>query len=161
LCIDLGSGTGAVGLFLLSKGFCARALFYDIVEKALLNSVYNLVLNKLAHRAIAILCDDAEASILEGSADLVAANPPYLPGVPCNEYEVALLGGPKGYETAVRFIRFAEKMLAKNGLLFITFSSLSDPEVIEAVLSEKYSIKAKQAKVFFYETLYVVEAEKK
>jgi len=160
-CLDLGCGTGVIGLFLLSRGFCRVVVFSDIAESAVENTRYNILLNSLGFRAMIVASDVFGDALREESFDLIASNPPYLPGVPRESYELALLGGLKGYETILEFIEIAERILRRRGLLYIVYSSLSKPEVVEDRLSESFEIKARDSKAFFYETIYVVEAEKK
>lgn len=160
-CVDLGCGTGAVGLYLLSKNICSKTLFIDISQKALLNTIYNLKLNNYQHRGIAILIDDSDFVERE-YFDLVVANPPYLPGTPIDSYDYALVGGIEGYETVLKFIDLAHVLLRENGVLYLVYSSLSKPRIVEKYLSAKcFSIIRRNIKHFFFEDIIAVEAVKK
>ncbi|ADI31170.1 methyltransferase [Staphylothermus hellenicus] len=159
-CIDLGCGTGVVGLYLLSKNICSKTVFIDINPVALLNTVYNLKLNYYQHRGL--VASISSDSILENYFDLVVANPPYLPGIPENLYDYSLVGGSGGYEAVLEFIDLAYYFLVENGVFYLVYSSLSQPSIIENYLSKKcFRIIRKNIKHFFFEDIIVVEAVKK
>ncbi|MCD6300998.1 MAG: methyltransferase [Staphylothermus sp.] len=161
VCLDLGSGTGIVGIFLLKSNICERVFFVDINEYALENTAYNIAYNNLWSRGIVIGNDSGEC-FKEHIFDLVVSNPPYLPGVPKDLYDKALLSGPKGFETITNFIDSVSKIIKRGGLFFLVYSSLSNPSVIEEYLSMKgFSIINKSSKHFFFEDIIVAEAVKK
>ncbi len=161
VCLDLGSGTGIVGIFLLKNNICEKVFFIDINENALENTIYNLINNNLLGRGIAINNRSGNC-FKEHVFDLVVSNPPYLPGVPKDLYDKALLSGPSGFETIIDFIDSVSKIIKPGGLFFLVYSSLSDPRVIEEYLSMKgFSIINKFSKHFFFEDIIVVEAVKK
>ncbi len=161
VCLDLGSGTGIVGIFLLKNNICERVFFIDINEYALENTLYNLTYNNLLGRGITINNYGGNC-FRENMFDLVVSNPPYLPGVPKDSYDKALLSGPSGFETIIDFIDSVSKVIKPSGLFFLVYSSLSNPRIIEEYLSMKgFSIINKFSKHFFFEDIIVVEAIKK
>jgi len=161
VCLDLGCGTGILGIYLLSRGVCSLTLFLDINPLAIANTAFNLAINNLHHHALVVLSDAEEEAFVRGSVDLVVANPPYLPSDKRGPQDPALIGGSKGYEAVVQFIDFAAKVLRKGGILLITYSSLSNPKVVESHLIEDFIIRKKRVRRFFFEELYVVEAVKR
>ncbi len=161
VCLDLGSGTGIVGIFLLKNNICEKVFFIDINENALENTIYNITYNNLLGRGI-IINNYSGDCFKEYVFDLVVSNPPYLPGVPKDLYDKALLSGPSGFETIIDFIDSVSKIIKPGGLFFLVYSSLSNPCVIEEHLSMKgFSIINKFSKHFFFEDIIVVEAVKK
>ncbi|MET1159373.1 MAG: methyltransferase [Thermoprotei archaeon] len=160
LCIDLGCGTGILGIHLLCSNICNKTVFVDIDKDALNTTHYNLYHTKLFPRALLILTENAY-SLFEENADLVVANPPYLPGTPIYHLDHTVVSGPIGYERPLLFIATAYKLLKRSGILYLVYSSLSNADVIEAYLKKFFDIRYKTTKRFFYEELYGVEAIKK
>jgi release factor glutamine methyltransferase len=87
--------------------------------------------------------------------DLIVFNPPYLPkdeGIK----DKTIYGGIKGHETLEKFLLQAGKYLKKDGKIFIVFSSLTNKEKIDEIITENgfnFSI-TDQEKISF-ETLFV------
>jgi release factor glutamine methyltransferase len=77
LCIaDLGTGSGAILLALLSEWPNAWGVGTDISEAALRTAVANARHLGFAQRSAFVACDYAAA--LSGAFDLIVANPPYI-----------------------------------------------------------------------------------
>jgi len=158
LCVDLGSGSGVLGLYALLNGFCQRVVFIDIAEDAVETTRLNIVENN-AWMSIVVQGDGSV--IREFSIDIVFANPPYLPAFKGVVEDIATEGGIEGYEAILEFIDYAWLMLKNNGVLFLVYSSLSKPEVVVRHLEVKgFKIKYSHTKNFFFETLYLVECVK-
>jgi release factor glutamine methyltransferase len=161
LCMDLGCGSGVLGLHALLKEYCEKVIFIDIDEDALNTVRENTVLNNAAGKSI-ILSSDTGTSIRESSIDLVLANPPYLPAWSGSIEDIATEGGVHGYEAILYFIDVAWYVLKPGGLLVLVYSSLSNPLVVEEYLSKKgFSRVASITKNMFFETLYSVGVVKK
>ncbi len=153
LCVDLGCGSGILGLYGLIKGYCERTVFVDIDEDALATTLRNIPLNNAQARSIVVSSDNA---VLHGAADLVLANPPYLPAAEGKVLDAATEGGVHGYEAVLHFINVAHEVLRPGGLLILVYSSLSNQLVVEEHLSRKgFTMVAFTSKNMFYETLYV------
>ncbi len=160
LCLDLGSGTGIIGIYLLKSNICQRVVFIDVNEYALLNTEYNLRLNRLRGNGVTMGIDHFN-SLTNNYFELVTANPPYLPGESRSVYDEALISGPKGYERVLYFIDFAYNVLKCNGYLYLVYSSLSSPKIIEDHLSKFFNIRGRVSRHFFFEDIIGVEAAKK
>jgi len=159
--MDLGSGTGILGIYLLTSNICELVVFTDINEIALLNTIHNLIINNSIHRGIVMLVDRLE-NLYNGYFNLIVSNPPYLPGIPGDPYDKALMGGEKGYETIIYFIDVAGSILKENGIFYLLFSSLSKPEIILDSLNKRgFKLLSKKSKHFFFEDLFLVEAVRK
>ena len=84
LIIDLGTGCGAVGLALAQRGPHAKIVLADDDPAILALARRNITLNALDDRAIAVEADiyrpasRRAAGLLDGAADLVVTNPPFL-----------------------------------------------------------------------------------
>lgn len=159
LCIDLGAGSGIVGLYAMLNGYCEKVVFVDISDHAVGTTKYNAELNGVDHRALVVQSDSTV--LIEGVADVVMANPPYLPAYSPEELDITTEGGVEGYETAVYFVEFASSALRQGGLLFMVYSSLSKPEIIEhSIVTQGFRILWSKSKNFFYETIIAVGCEK-
>jgi len=161
LCMDLGCGTGILGLYLLKNDVCRRVVFIDKNPYATLNTMINLIVNNVSHRGLIIHGDEAGEFLREGIFDLVVANPPYLPGESRDLLDEALISGIEGYEIVNLFIQYAYKTLKINGKLYIVYSTLSKPDVIEPLLNKYFNTYKWGTKRFFYETIIAVGACKK
>ena len=157
VCVDMGSGTGFLGLYSLVKGICGRVVFIDINEKALANTSLNLALNNLVGRGLVL---DSSTGLRDSIAGLVVANPPYLPGNPLDDLDKAFYTGPEGYEVVVEFIHEACRLLRVGGFLVLTYSSLSNTRVIEEEIAKCFKINRVESKRFFFEELRGLLLEK-
>lgn len=75
--VDLGTGTGALLLALLSEYPNATGLGVDILPGAVATAARNAAALGLAHRAQFVAGDWATINL--GAADVILANPPYVP----------------------------------------------------------------------------------
>lgn len=159
LCIDLGAGSGILGIYALLNGFCKRVVFVDVMEDAVESARLNTVANKVHHVSVVALSDGVVGA--DESVDIVIANPPYLPAQDPSRIDVTVEGGVEGYETVLNFIDFAREVLRRGGVLYLVYSSLSRPEVILAYLEDRgMRVSYSKYKRFFYETIYAVECVK-
>lgn len=158
LCLDLGAGSGILGIFALLNGACERVIFIDVMEDAAETTEINVKINGVHHLSIVVLSDDV---VVEEVVDAVFANPPYLPAYNSRRADIATEGGPEGYETVMYFIYFANMALKHGGKLYLTYSSLSKPEIIQGFLKVcGFRVNYMESNHFFYETIYVVECVK-
>jgi release factor glutamine methyltransferase len=157
-CLDLGSGTGILGLYALLNGYCRRVVFIDIDEDAVESTRRSIELNNVGGGIVV----QTDAYVLrEGSFDLALANPPYLPSEEETSHDVAVNGGLEGWETVVYFIEYASKALRARGLLYLVYSSLTKPEVVMMALKVNgFKLNYALHKHFFFEVLYSVECVK-
>lgn len=123
---DLGTGSGALLLALLSELPRARGTGTDVSEDAIRTARGNARQLGLADRAEFILCDYGSA--LAGGFDLVVSNPPYIAsteiaGLPAevraHDPVRALDGGADGLEAFRAIAADAGRLLAPHGLLVV------------------------------------------
>lgn len=162
-CIDLGCGTGVLGLYMLFRKYCRRVFFIDANPYATTNTVFNLEINKFIHRGIVVL---GEPYAYVERADVVLANPPYLPEDDYSKLDdfsdMSVIGGVEGFETLFTFVDFASEALTRGGLLFVTYSTFTKPNVVEEYIVKKgFEILVKKTARFFYEDLIATGAVKK
>lgn len=124
--IDLGTGTGAIGVTLLAERPRAIAVMTDISAEALAVARENAGLHEVAARATF-----NEGSWFAGAAgrfDLILSNPPYIPEaiLPTLEPEVrnfdpksALNGGPDGLDPYREIASQAAPFLTAGGRIIV------------------------------------------
>lgn len=122
---DIGAGSGAIALALLSELPNAFAVGTDISAAALAVARDNArQLN--VRRASYVVCDTASA--LRGPFDLIISNPPYIasgdldrlaPEVRLFDPRGALDGGPDGLHCYRRLATTVVLLLARNGILVV------------------------------------------
>jgi len=137
LCIaDLGTGSGALLLALLSELPSACGIGTDVSESALAVARDNAERLQLAGRAAFVACDLADA--LAGTFDLVVANPPYVasgdlaqlaPEVREHDPIVALDGGPEGLRAYRALMADAPRLIGTGGHLVVEVGAGQAPAV--------------------------------
>jgi release factor glutamine methyltransferase len=123
---DLGTGSGAILLALLSELPDARGFGTDISTAALQTAQSNAADLGLADRATFVACD--YATWLNGPFDLIVSNPPYIRStaiaalaveVRDHDPRLALDGGPDGLQAYRVLIPQAALLLAGSGALVV------------------------------------------
>ena len=138
---DLGTGSGAILLALLSELPQAHGFGTDISAAALQTARGNAVRTGLADRASFIECD--YASGLSGRFDLIVSNPPYIRSVDIaglatevRDYDprAALDGGADGLEAYRALIPQAACLLAP-GAVVVVEAGQGQSDDIEALMT--------------------------
>ncbi|MBT1512008.1 peptide chain release factor N(5)-glutamine methyltransferase [Bradyrhizobium sp. SRL28] len=123
---DLGTGSGAILLALLSELPAAQGFGTDISEGALQTAGANAARAGLSDRTTLIACD--YASGLSGLFDLIVSNPPYIRStdidglaaeVRNHDPLAALDGGADGLDAYRALIPQAARLLAPDGPLVV------------------------------------------
>jgi release factor glutamine methyltransferase len=123
---DIGTGSGAILLALLSELPHAHGIGTDLSVAALQTARSNAVRLGLATRATFAACDYAAA--LSGPFDLIVSNPPYIcseeiaglaPEVRDHDPRSALDGGADGLDAYRALIPQAVRLLADRGWLVV------------------------------------------
>jgi release factor glutamine methyltransferase len=123
---DIGTGSGAILLALLSEWREATGVGTDISWQALQTASRNAARLGLAARSAFVACNYAAA--LSGTFDLIVSNPPYIRSVDIagleravREYDplAALDGGADGLDAYRALIPQAARLLAPGGTLIV------------------------------------------
>jgi release factor glutamine methyltransferase len=123
---DLGTGSGAILLALLSELPNAEGIGTDISADALATAEANAAQLGLAHRTRFIRCDYATG--LSGTFDLIVSNPPYIRSadiaglaIDVREHDplLALDGGADGLTAYRALIPQSAALLAASGTLVV------------------------------------------
>lgn len=133
---DLGTGSGAILLALLSELPNAQGVGTDINRDALSIAARNATALGLSGRASFIACDYADA--LRGPFDLIVSNPPYIPSrdiddlaieVRAHDPRLALDGGADGLAAYRGIIPAAFERLAPGGVVVVEVGQGQDVDV--------------------------------
>ncbi len=144
--IDLGAGSGAISIAIASEALL-KGLKVTVVavEKSPQAAIW---LNKNIAKydlPIRVVIDDVTTALPEVKADLVVANPPYIPDdeklpLEVEKYEpaIALRGGPvDGMQIPQQFIQAAQRLL-KSGGFFIIEHHEKQGELIRKILAQDF-----------------------
>jgi release factor glutamine methyltransferase len=124
--LDIGTGSGAILLALLTEWSGAVGIGTDISLAALQTARRNAVDLKLASRAFFVECNYAAA--LSGPFDLIVSNPPYIPSqdilglapeVRDHDPHRALDGGADGLDAYRTLIPDSARLLVPGGALVV------------------------------------------
>jgi release factor glutamine methyltransferase len=135
---DIGTGSGAILLALLSELPDAYGIGTDISEAALQTAHSNALDLGLAGRARFVACDYAAA--LAEDFDLIVSNPPYIrsveiaalaPEVRDHDPRRALDGGADGFDAYRALVPQAAKRLAPGGILVVEVGAGQSAEVAQ------------------------------
>jgi release factor glutamine methyltransferase len=138
---DIGTGSGAILLALLSELPDAHGTGTDISADALQTAHINAVHLRLANRATFIACDYAAA--LSGLFDLIVSNPPYIRTIEIAALATevrdhdplrALDGGADGFDAYRALIPQAVRLLAPAGILVVEVGQ-GQSEGVERLMS--------------------------
>jgi len=141
LIIEIGTGSGCIAVALAKELPGARLIATDVSRRALRLAEANAARHGAGN--IRFLAGDLFGALrglgLEGRADLVVSNPPYVvekewedlaPEVRDHEPRRALVSGPTGLETIRRLARGAGRYLAPGGLILLEFGHGQATEVL-------------------------------
>ncbi|WP_425328449.1 peptide chain release factor N(5)-glutamine methyltransferase [Rhodopseudomonas palustris] len=135
--LDIGTGSGAILLALLSECRDATGIATDINLETLKIARVNAAELGLSDRARFVACDYAAA--LAGPFDLVVSNPPYIPAgdiaaldVEVREHDPrrALDGGADGLDAYRRIVPEALRLLRPGGALVVEFGQGQSEAVV-------------------------------
>lgn len=151
--LDVGSGSGIQAEAALLSG-AESVLAVDIDDKSVKN------LKKKGIKAV----KSNLFSNVKGKFDLIIFNPPYLPYEKKEDLESSrqTVGGKRGDEIIVRFLKEAGRRLNEKGIILIVLSSLTPKDKILGILKEKGFVnEILGEKRFFMEKLEVWKIRKK
>ena len=124
--LDLGTGTGAIGLSLVHAVESVEAVLTDLSPDALATATRNAESLGLASRVKPVLSSWYDK--VEGRFDIIVSNPPYIvtslidslsADVKCFDPILALDGGPDGLDAYRRIAEGALVHLAEGGLVAV------------------------------------------
>lgn len=143
--IDLGSGSGAIAVAIAKKVPTAHVIAVEKDENALQWLRKNIEANDVDVRIVA---QDVSDALIGVKADLVVANPPYVPNdedlpfeVKNYEPHVALFGGKDGMDVPRQFISAAARLLKNEGIFVMEHGEGQKVAVEEALKNDFVDIR--------------------
>jgi methylase of polypeptide subunit release factors len=122
--LDMGSGSGAIGVFAGARGADVTAC--DVNPRAVALTRANFQLNAVAGE---VLESDLFQALGGRVFDVICFNIPFYEGVPRTAFEAALFGGPE-LATVGAFARGCREALAPDGRLLVVFSEQANRQKI-------------------------------
>ncbi len=146
--LDLGTGSGAILLALLSELPCAFGIGTDVSHEALAIARRNAIRHGLSRRAAMLACDFGSA--LGGDFNLVVANPPYiaasdiasLPPEVRQDPRRALDGGPDGLAAYRTIAADARRLIKPLGHLVLELGAGQADAVTKLLQAENLALAA-------------------
>ena len=142
--IDLGAGAGSLALAIATQVPSAHVIAVEIAPEAIFWLRKNI---EAIGADVRIVEEDVETALQGVKADLIIANPPYVPNdenIPAEvkEFEphVALFGGPDGMDVPRRFYTAASRLLKSGGLFISEHGEEQGPAVAQALLKDFHEI---------------------
>ena len=127
--LDVGTGTGCLGLTLAAERPSALVTLVDISDGALKVAAQNAELLGLAARVALVQSDIfSQVHTPDGGFDLIVSNPPYIPSADVDglmpdvlhhEPRLALDGGRDGFDHIRQLVSGASQRLRSGGALLI------------------------------------------
>jgi len=152
--LDIGTGSGIQALTAADCKNVREVVAVDINKRAIKE------LSAKRNRKVRAIESDLFSQVND-KFNLIIFNPPYLPqdlGI----NDPALYGGEKGWEVSEKFFSEVSDYLISNGKILFLFSSLTDKDKIEEMISGRLLDFQELAteKLPLFETLYVYLIEK-
>lgn len=125
-CLDMGTGSGIIAEKMVRSG-AEKVVAVDINEEAVEEAREKLD----EYENVEVFQSDLFENV-DRKFDLIAFNPPYLPGAGDEsdlEGEEIWRGGESGEEFTEQFLKASEDYLSENGEVIFVVSSLSDFDV--------------------------------
>ncbi|AWO96032.1 putative hemK methyltransferase family member 2 isoform 2 [Scophthalmus maximus] len=135
VCLEVGSGSGAVSAFLASVvGSPALHICTDVNPAAAQCTEMTASCNNVLLQPVITDLVDCLLPRLSGKVDVLLFNPPYVV-TPSEEVgsrgiEAAWAGGKRGREVTDRFLPLVSQLLSSNGLFYLITIAENDPEEI-------------------------------
>ena len=148
--LEMGTGSGLIALHAAKLG--AKVTAADVNPRAVECARRNAARNGIR---IEVVRSDLFEKVT-GLFDVIAFNPPYLPGTASSTswVEKAWAGGEEGSEMSLRFLESAWKHLAPGGRIFMVLSSVGGLMSLLKAARERYESEMLEEKHMFFESIY-------
>ena len=155
--LDMGTGSGIQAITAARHPGVREVVAVDLNQDAL-NALQEKIQRERLPK-IRVLQSDLFEHV-HSQFNVIIFNPPYLPQDPGIE-DAAIYGGKKGWELIERFFQTASKHLLPEGKILLLFSSLTQKEKIDLILSHHlFAFQEIDHEKMAFEELYVYQIEK-
>lgn len=140
MLMDVGCGSGAIGLATLLSGIAYNAMFVDNNPHALDLTLRNLRHNKIPNRGV-IRNSEEITGLSPIMFDILVANCPMNPKMAVHSLSYAELSngnGSRGDQLVTHIIRNLHRVVKENGSAVLTFSSRNGGPAICEELDERF-----------------------
>jgi len=152
--LDMGTGSGAVGLFAALRG--ARVTSCDVNPRAVALAAANARRNGVEMEVVE---SNLFAALPGRRFDLICFNLPFYPGQPRTHFDFALYGGPD-FETIRAFATGCRETLAPGGAVVVIFSEDSGHDRILSLFAAAGFVPRDERRTRkFFERFYLVRLE--
>ncbi|MBI4452681.1 methyltransferase [Candidatus Woesearchaeota archaeon] len=125
--LDVGTGSGIQAIAAAQNAKVKSVLATDVQK-----DVIDYCNANIKNHKIKFVHSDLFQKV-RGKFDTVIFNPPYLPQE-LKLKDLTIEGGKKGYEVIEKFLNDANNFLAKDGIILMVFSSLTNKEKVEGFI---------------------------
>lgn len=161
--LDMGTGTGILGLTALRSKKVSEVTFVDVNQDAIEAARRNCIANNLSGKRCEFITGDLFSGV-KGRFDMIIFNAPYLPHEEALErFESrALDGGRDGIELTIRFLSQAKGHMNKESRIIIVASSLGNLNELEEEI-ERLGLKIteREKEHIFFEDIVVMAVASK
>ncbi len=129
--LDMGCGTGIIGIFAAKSEKTRQVVLADISEAAVELAREN-VLHAGVEKKARVIRSNLFSNV-QGVFDIIVFNAPYLPEDPEESPEEAMMlsGGREGVELSIRFLMEALHHLKSHSYTVLVSSSLSNQKLLQ------------------------------
>ncbi len=137
--LDMGTGTGIIGLYLSTLSNVKEVVLADRLDEALELAKKNYYLNKGLVKANLRFVKSNLFSNIKDKFDIIVFNTPYIP---CNRLEIrkfgiiaySWCGGNDGSRVAIRFLNKVNDYINKDSYIILTTSSIANQDKINSAI---------------------------
>ena len=158
-CVDIGCGTGIIGVYCAKRTSPSYTLFIDINPCAVECVKRNITRNSLDASSDVVQCDNVSCIRKNIRDAIITYNTPYLP---VNDPGLIGLSWSGGLREATRFSTYIEEFLA-SGCFILIYSSLSgdDTRLLTRLRLAGFNIWEKKIHIFFEDIKAVIGCRQK
>lgn len=159
--IDIGTGTGILGMVAARSTKVAAVTFADINKGAIVLAKRNVSSNeKFFNAGCHFIVSDLFIKV-KGKFDLIIFNAPYLRRNEDEDNSIDLVSGEKGIELTLKFIDYALLHMKPNARIILVASSLSEFEALQDYIKENglKVLERKKLHIFFEDILVLLMAK--
>ena len=150
--LEIGTGTGAIGITAAKSANVKSVTMTDISEEAVTLAKENAVDSGVSGKCS--ICKSDLFENVSGKFDMIIFNPPYLPDDEVKGGKNEWSGGATGIETTARFLKHAGSFLKENGSVIIVQSSFSDTTGLSRAISDnKFRLCGSESRHIFFEDI--------